>query len=80
MKSGIQVEIAAIEPTPLELTESLEQLRMLESGFGIRVLKVPKAWTGVDTIEDLRRVEEFLAREGDPLRGGQAPEEPADSS
>ncbi len=61
------LEIAGIAQTPLERAESLEQLRMLESGFSIRVLAVPEAWPGVDTIEDLREVEEFLVRHGDPL-------------
>ncbi len=61
------LEIAATPQTPLELAESLEQLRMLESGFSIRVLSVPKAWPGVDTITDLRQVEAYLAEHGDPL-------------
>ena len=52
--------IAAAEPTPLELTESLEQLRMLENGIEIRVLPVDQAWPGVDTMEDLQRIEELL--------------------
>lgn len=68
------LEIAAIEPTPLERAESLEQLRMLESGFHIRVLPVQEAWPGVDTIEDLRRVEQLLALRGDPLSDPRPPE------
>lgn len=63
------LEIAALPQTPLELSESLEQLRMLEQGFSIRVLGVPKAWPGVDTIRDLRQVEAYLAEHGDPLAG-----------
>lgn len=63
------LEIAAAPQTELELIESLEQLRMLENGFLIRVLAVPRAWPGVDTISDLRQVEAYLARHGDPLAG-----------
>ena len=63
------LEIAAIPQTPLELAESLEQLRMLESGYSIRVLNVAAAWPGVDTIEDLRQLEALLAERGDPLAG-----------
>lgn len=66
------LEIAATPQTPLELAESLEQLRMLESGFPIRVISVPKAWPGVDTITDLRQVEAYLAEHGDPLGDLQA--------
>lgn len=61
------LEIAATPQTELELTEALEQLRMLEHGFSIRVLAVAKAWPGVDTIKDLEEVEAYLAEHGDPL-------------
>ncbi len=57
------LEIAAAQPTPLERTESLEQLRMLENGIPIRVLTTARAWWGVDTIEDLERADEVLRRE-----------------
>lgn len=74
------LEIASAPQTPLELTESLEQLRMLESGVSIRVLSVSEAWPGVDTINDLRQVEAYLAEHGDPLTGGQGtPTSRADS-
>jgi 3-deoxy-manno-octulosonate cytidylyltransferase (CMP-KDO synthetase) len=49
------------EASDLEKTESLEQLRILWQGEAIAVKvvdKVPPA--GVDTFEDLQRVEEFL--------------------
>jgi 3-deoxy-manno-octulosonate cytidylyltransferase (CMP-KDO synthetase) len=48
------LKIAALSPTPLEKTESLEQLRALESGIPIRVLRTYReVWCGVDTPEDL---------------------------
>ena len=56
--------LATMAPTPLELTESLEQLRALESGMIIRVLEVTAAPAGVDTPEDARRVAAFLAHAG----------------
>jgi 3-deoxy-manno-octulosonate cytidylyltransferase (CMP-KDO synthetase) len=52
--------LAALEPSPLETTESLEQLRALENGIPIRVLEVERASPGVDTEDDLKRVEEIL--------------------
>jgi 3-deoxy-manno-octulosonate cytidylyltransferase (CMP-KDO synthetase) len=55
------LELAALPPSPLELAESLEQLRALENGIPIRVLTIRDAWPGVDTMDDLRRVEEILA-------------------
>lgn len=60
--------LAELEPTPLELSESLEQLRALENGMAIRVLQVEKAAPGVDTHEDLLRVAALLEQE--PARGG----------
>ena len=54
------LELAALEPTPLELTESLEQLRALESGYAIRVLPSSKPSVGVDTPADLERVERMM--------------------
>ena len=38
-------------PTPLELTEKLEQLRALEMGLSIQVMKVTRASHGIDTAE-----------------------------
>ncbi|MFQ5526842.1 MAG: 3-deoxy-manno-octulosonate cytidylyltransferase [Thermoanaerobaculia bacterium] len=69
------LEIASIEPSPLERAESLEQLRMLENGYDIQVLRVPEAWPGVDTIEDLRQVAQILAGSG-----GRSPERPGGGS
>jgi len=53
------LKYAAMEPTPLESTESLEQLRALENGYRIKVLKTNFRFVGVDTQEDLVRVNEI---------------------
>jgi 3-deoxy-manno-octulosonate cytidylyltransferase (CMP-KDO synthetase) len=44
----------------LERSERLEQLRFLENGIDIRVGETPYDSIGVDTEEDLRRVEQIL--------------------
>lgn len=56
--------LAALAPTPLEIAESLEQLRALEHGIPIRVLIVERASPGVDTAEDLERVEALVSADG----------------
>ena len=52
--------LAGLPPTPLERSESLEQLRALENGIPIRVLVLERGSFGVDTAEDLERVEAIL--------------------
>jgi 3-deoxy-manno-octulosonate cytidylyltransferase (CMP-KDO synthetase) len=49
-------EICDLNPSPLELTESLEQLRWLEHGYSINVKLVEQAAHGVDTPEDLENL------------------------
>lgn len=46
----------ALEPTPLERSEGLEQLRALEHGLRIKVMPVATAAIGVDTPADLEEV------------------------
>ncbi|MGQ9486669.1 MAG: 3-deoxy-manno-octulosonate cytidylyltransferase [Armatimonadota bacterium] len=53
---------AAMEPTPLEQMEMLEQLRVLENGYRIRMVCVEQTSIGVDTVEDLERVRAILAQ------------------
>ena len=56
------LQFASWAPTPLELTEKLEQLRALEHGMHIHLVTLaepPPA--GVDTPEDLERVRALLA-------------------
>lgn len=52
----------SLPPSPLEQAESLEQLRAVQSGMKIAVLRTAKAHVGVDRPEDVARVESELAR------------------
>lgn len=52
----------AMNPSALELQESLEQLRLLENGIAIKVLAACEhSPGGVDTPEDLKRIQGLLA-------------------
>ncbi len=60
------LEYASMAPTPLETTESLEQLRALEHGYTIHVIKTNASFVGVDTAEDLEKVNRiFKKKEND---------------
>lgn len=60
-RAGFLQTLSRLPPTPLEMAESLEQLRALEHGFGIAVGIAPEPFpAGVDTLEDLERVERLL--------------------
>ena len=50
------LELAALEPTALEVAESLEQLRALEHGYRIRTVETTFDPLTVDTASDLERV------------------------
>lgn len=54
-------EITALEPSSLELAESLEQLRWLQNGYRIRVAQTDIETIGIDTPADLERAEAFLS-------------------
>jgi len=49
-----------LEPSFLEGAEKLEQLRVLESGYKIKVIETQFDSVGVDNEEDLQRVEQIL--------------------
>ena len=55
---------ARMAQTPLERSESLEQLRALENGHRIHVIETDAVFIGVDTEEDLTAVNEEYIRRG----------------
>jgi 3-deoxy-manno-octulosonate cytidylyltransferase (CMP-KDO synthetase) len=61
-KTALQ-RFPTLPPSVLEQTERLEQLRFLENGIDIHVEPTDFDTIGVDTEEDLRRVEALLRRD-----------------
>ncbi|CCQ11855.1 3-deoxy-manno-octulosonate cytidylyltransferase [Pseudoalteromonas luteoviolacea B = ATCC 29581] len=60
-RAGFIKQYLALPVSPLELLESLEQLRVLYHGYAIKVAKAQfPVHAGVDTPEDLERVIAFL--------------------
>lgn len=53
---------AGMKQTPLEKTESLEQLRALELGYKIGVIRIDSEDIGIDTEEDLKKANRLFER------------------
>lgn len=52
--------IASLPQSPLELAESLEQLRWLSAGYTIRMAVTNEPTIGIDTQADLEAAVEYL--------------------
>ena len=53
---------AKMEQTPLEKTESLEQLRALAMGYKIEIKPEETEDNGIDTEADLKKANEYFER------------------
>ena len=51
---------STMEQTYLEKLEKLEQLRVLENGYKIKMIETEYEPVGVDVIQDLQRVREIM--------------------
>ena len=59
-RSDVLGKVTSLEQAPLEIAESLEQLRWLSAGYTIKVGKTNVETIGIDTPEDLAAAEKFL--------------------
>lgn len=58
--SGFLQLFARTPESPLERLEALEQLRAIENGYKVRVVRVEHRSTGVDTEQDYERVKRLI--------------------
>lgn len=68
-RSEVLMRICELHPTPLELSESLEQLRWLEEGWQIHTIPISQRPKGIDTPEDLELARRYW-RENEGTGGG----------
>jgi len=59
-RADVLCELTQLEQSPLEIAESLEQLRWLENGYRIKVGLTDVETVGIDTPEDLEKVKDLL--------------------
>jgi 3-deoxy-manno-octulosonate cytidylyltransferase (CMP-KDO synthetase) len=59
------LKFTQFEPTPLEVIESNDMLRIIENGYTVRMVKSEFPLVGVDTHADIEKVKEIM--ETDPL-------------
>jgi 3-deoxy-manno-octulosonate cytidylyltransferase (CMP-KDO synthetase) len=64
-RRNMLLEYARLEPTPLEIAESVDMMRLIEHGFKVRMIETFESSHAVDTPEDLHAVEVLLR--DDPL-------------
>ena len=57
------LEYNQMEPTPLEIIESVDMMRILENGMKVKMIPTEYATKAVDTKEDLDVVEEIMRKD-----------------
>ncbi len=61
-KSDSLLKMTKMEQTPLEMSESLEQLRALENGMRIKTVVVGYSPVGIDTEEDVKNFKKIIEK------------------
>jgi 3-deoxy-manno-octulosonate cytidylyltransferase (CMP-KDO synthetase) len=64
-RRDILLQYTRLEPTPLEIAESVDMMRLVEHGFKVQMVETTESTHSVDTLEDLQVVEALLRE--DPL-------------
>lgn len=67
-RRDLLLQFSDLPQTPLERTESLEMLRLLEGGETILVVPVERDTIEIDSADDVAALERYLTEKGDDLR------------
>lgn len=55
------IKYKKLKPTKLEITESVDMMRVLENGYNVKMIETKFKTQAVDTREDAKKVEKFLS-------------------
>jgi 3-deoxy-manno-octulosonate cytidylyltransferase (CMP-KDO synthetase) len=59
------LEYTSMPPTPLEVAESVDMMRILENGMKVRMVPTRYSSQAVDTPDDLRKVQDLMSAQDD---------------
>lgn len=59
-RRDLLVTFKNLSPTPLEIIESVDMMRLIEHGYKVKMVPTKLDSCGVDTLEDLSRVEQLM--------------------
>lgn len=62
-KRDFLIRFNNLSPTPLEIVESVDMLRILEHGYKVKMVLTKFETYSVDTVEDLRQVEKLMKKD-----------------
>jgi 3-deoxy-manno-octulosonate cytidylyltransferase (CMP-KDO synthetase) len=54
------IKYSALDPTPLEIVESVDMMRVLENGYQVKMIRITDESYAVDTAEDLENVTNLM--------------------
>lgn len=55
------IKYSSLKPTPLEVIESVDMMRVLEHGYKVKMVPTSFLTSPVDTIDDLKKVEKLMS-------------------
>jgi len=59
-KRDFLLKYTSLDPTPLEIAESIDMMRVIEHGFKVKMIPTSHQTYAVDTKEDLLRVQQLM--------------------
>jgi len=62
-RRDLLIKFNGLEPTPLEIIESVDMMRLVEHGYKVRMVKTEFVVYGVDTPPELKKVDKLMEKD-----------------